>query len=393
MKRKIFLAIGLGLCIATVGCSADSETKEKVITAEPTMAEETPTEVPPTEQANNEKETAKPDYLYADLLFDGKECTIPDMMASPEKYTYANEALRITQEQKEAFIEKYGEEEYEGAVSALSTIFHIQSNAPVSPAYTGELKETYTMEDVVLTSKLDGHHITADYILQSGAKDNDTVIMVHGIGGTRRSMREDVFFYLSLGYNVLTYDQRSSGENDGFLYTFGAWEQYDLMECVNYIDQQISSDKKIIVLGQSSGGTSAGLLLANKEAAEKVDYVIFDSPVTSVYELIQSKLYNYVKREQVENALKSCEDFMNFMYGFGFEDVEVANFVADTTIPVLIFTSKVDGVVPLEQPKHMYDTIKSDNKKIVISEISSHCAMNRMEHELYEREVRDFLGK
>lgn len=278
-------------------------------------------------------------------------------------------------------------------VAALSIIFHIQHNTKVASAYLEQLKETYTIEDVVLTSKLEGHHITADYILQQNSKDNDTVIMVHGIGGTRRTMREDVFFYLSLGYNVLTYDQRSSGENDGFLYTFGAWEQYDLMGCVNYVDKQISPEKKLIVLGQSSGGTSAGLILANKEAEEKVDYVILDSPVTSVYEMIKSQMYAYVKIEEMEGALKSCEDFMNEIYGFGFEDMEVSNFVADTTIPVLIFTSKNDAVVSMEQPQQLYDAMKSDNKRIVISEMASHCAMNATEHEVYEEEVRKFLGQ
>ncbi|MGN0353354.1 MAG: hypothetical protein ACI4ES_17065 [Roseburia sp.] len=83
---------------------------------------------------------------------------------------------------------------------------------------------------------------------------------------------------------------------------------------------------------------------------------------------------------------------MNFTYGFGFEDGEVANFVADTTIPVLIFTSKVDTIVPMEQPQLLYDTIKSDNKKIVISDFASHCEMKNMDHDLYEKEVRDFLG-
>lgn len=42
----------------------------------------------------------------------------------------------------------------------------------------------------------------------------------------------------------------------------------------------------------------------------------------------------------------------------------------------LIFTSKLDGIIPMEQPKRLYDAIKSDNKRIVISEKSAHCSMN-----------------
>ena len=42
----------------------------------------------------------------------------------------------------------------------------------------------------------------------------------------------------------------------------------------------------------------------------------------------------------------------------------------------LNFTSKLDGIIPMEQPKRLYDAIKSDNKRIVISEKSAHCSMN-----------------
>ena len=388
MKKKLLLVIGLSIFITATGCSSNSDKANQTDQTEQIASINETKETDETETPDE----AKPDYLLTDLPFDGEICNVPDTVASPEKYTYVDETLRITQEQKDAFIAEYGEEEYESAASSLSQILHIQKKAPIYPCYITELEETYTIEDVVLTSELDGHHITADYISQAAGKDNDTIIMVHGIGGTRRSMKTDILFYLSLGYNVVTYDQRSSGENDGFFYTLGIWEQYDLMDCINYVDKQISSDKKLVVLGQSSGGTSTGLMLANKEAQEKVDYVIFDSPVTSVYDIIKSQLHHYVKEEQIDYVLQSCEDFMNFMYGFGFEDGEVANFVSDTTIPVLIFTSKADNIVPMEQPQLMYDTIKNSNKKIVISEISGHCAIKDTEHELYETEVRAFLG-
>lgn len=396
MKKKLVFVIGLCMGMAVPGCGLDAdtavETNETQVIETETVTEPEQIAEPEQTEKEEEPEERKPDYLFCELPFDGGECIVPDTIIHPENYTYVDESLRITEEQKDAFIAEYGEEAYENAASALVQVLHIQKRTPIYASYTTELKETYGVEDVVLTSELDGHHITADHIYQNGSKDNDTVIMVHGIGGTRRSMKEDIDFYLGLGYNVLTYDQRSSGENDGFFYTLGVWEQYDLMDCVNYIDEQISEDKKIIVLGQSSGGTSAGLILGNEEAQEKVDYVILDSPVTSIYDLIKPKLARYVKADEVDDAMLCCEVFMKFMYGFGFEDGEVANFVADTTIPVLILTSQADTIVPMEQSQRLYDAIESSHKKIVISKISTHVSMKSTEHELYEKEVRNFLG-
>lgn len=66
--------------------------------------------------------------------------------------------------------------------------------------------------------------------------------------------------------------------------------------------------------------------------------------------------------------------------------------VADTTIPVLILTSQADEIVPMEQSQRLYDAIRSSHKKIVISKISAHVSMKSTEHELYEKEVRNFLG-
>lgn len=61
-----------------------------------------------------------------------------------------------------------------------------------------------------------------------------------------------------------------------------------------------------------------------------------------MYDIIKSQLYQHVKAEQEDSILNSCEDYMNFTYRFEFEDGEVSSFAADTTIPVLIFTSEVD---------------------------------------------------
>ena len=92
---------------------------------------------------------------------------------------------------------------------------------------------TYTIEKVEITSTFDEHMIPADYIYalgEEGDKNNPTVILVHGLGGNRYTNFPLAEMFLQKGYNVLTYDQRSSNENTAQYTTFGYWEKYDLID-------------------------------------------------------------------------------------------------------------------------------------------------------------------
>lgn len=50
-----------------------------------------------------------------------------------------------------------------------------------------------------------------------------TVILVHGLGGNRYTNYPLTQMFLQKGYNVLTYNQRSSNENTAQYTTFGYW--------------------------------------------------------------------------------------------------------------------------------------------------------------------------
>ena len=80
--------------------------------------------------------------------------------------------------------------------------------------------------------------IPADYIYalgEEGDKNNPTVILVHGLGGNRYTNYPLAEMFLQKGYNVLTYDQRSSNENTAQYTTFGYWEKYDLIDYIDYV--------------------------------------------------------------------------------------------------------------------------------------------------------------
>ncbi len=100
---------------------------------------------------------------------------------------------------------------------------------------------TYDVEELKITSSYDEHVIPADYIYaieSQNSKNHQTVILVHGLGDNRYSNYPLAEFFLKKGFNVITYDQRSSNENTAKYTTFGYWEKYDLIDWVKYVEEQ-----------------------------------------------------------------------------------------------------------------------------------------------------------
>ncbi|MDA3847013.1 MAG: alpha/beta hydrolase, partial [Vallitaleaceae bacterium] len=77
----------------------------------------------------------------------------------------------------------------------------------------------YDIEEIVLDSSYHDHTITAEYIILDETKDRDTVVLVHGMGEDRKGTYPYAKIFLDKGFNVLMYDQRSSGGNNAMYST------------------------------------------------------------------------------------------------------------------------------------------------------------------------------
>ena len=151
---------------------------------------------------------------------------------------------------------------------------------------------TYTIEKVEITSTFDEHMIPADYIYalgEEGDKNNPTVILVHGLGGNRYTNYPLAEMFLQKGYNVLTYDQRSSNENTAQYTTFGYWEKYDLIDYIDYVYSH-APEQVIGIWGTSFGGATAGLAMGDKDVENKVDFLILDCPVSDMKWMVEEEM-------------------------------------------------------------------------------------------------------
>ena len=98
-----------------------------------------------------------------------------------------------------------------------------------------QFESSYDIKEISIESSLDGHDIPADYITVNGNKKAPTIIMIHGLGDDRKTYYPVANMLLKNGYNILSYDQRNSGENlaDYTTYTVISSNMiYRIMSCI-----------------------------------------------------------------------------------------------------------------------------------------------------------------
>lgn len=252
---------------------------------------------------------------------------------------------------------------------------------------------TYNVEELEIKSSFGEHTIPADYIYaveSENSKDYQTVILIHGLGGNRYSNYPLAEIFLKKGYNVITYDQRSSNENMAKYTTFGYLEKYDLMDWVNYVEEQ-APEQKIGIWGASFGGATAGLALGYEDMDEKIDFVVLDCPVSSMEWMLEYELRS-TDISIPSSYLAWCGNIANKVkLGFTYEDADVANAMKTVKTPVLIINSKLDSLTPYFMGKDIYEAIPGENKEIWTVEDSKHCNILIDYREEYSDKIEKFL--
>ena len=251
----------------------------------------------------------------------------------------------------------------------------------------------YKIEELEIASSFDEHIIPADYIYATefqNSKNHQTVILVHGLGDNRYHNYPMAEYFLENGYNVITYDQRSTNENEAEYTTFGYWEKYDLIDWVNYVEQQ-APGQKVGVWGASFGGATAGLALGYEDTDKKIDFLILDSPVSSMKWMVEEEMRDLEIGIPV-SYMTLCGNIVNKLkLGFSYQDADVANAMKDVTTPVLIINSKSDTVTPYLMGVDIYEGLPENNREIWTVDDSEHCEIWLDYNQEYKDRVNSFL--
>lgn len=250
--------------------------------------------------------------------------------------------------------------------------------------------QTY-IEEVEIASSTGKHQISADYITYDNNKNHDTVVLVHGNGGDRTMMYPIAQMFLEQGYNVLTYDQRNSGDNTAQYTTFGYLESEDLQDCVEFVREQVDKDKKVGILGQSMGGATAGFYTGKEHANENIDFIILDGPFNDMHEMIESVMYDMNTGIPVPYLMFCGSVGTKLKLDFFYEEMNVSKSIENTEVPVLVITSKADKTCPADMGEAIYEAIPHTNKKLWMQQDIEHIMGYYVEPKQYTEEVMTFI--
>lgn len=253
--------------------------------------------------------------------------------------------------------------------------------------YDGLLK-TYNVEKIELASSHDGHTIPAE-LIYAREKNNDTVILIHGLGGNRIEILPFASIFLEQGYNVLSYDQRSAGENFAPYTTLGYLESCDTADYVTYLDDMIDSDKKIHIWGTSAGAATAGMAVSRGIVGDRVASLILDCPISSNDDVARLSMSGMNIGLPLDFLMFSADVYYQLNLGFIYSNASAAECLKSSDLPVLILASKADEVAPFFMAEKIHAAAARSTLTFV--EDSAHGKLFRDHPDWYKEQILLFL--
>lgn len=193
-----------------------------------------------------------------------------------------------------AFVGRQVFQGYSNAMSREETV----ENISYSKKSYDELVDKYKLSKVDIPKDNSDIKVPAFLVQKEG--NHNIAVLVHGMGGTKESMADLVEGFLDIGYDVLAYDQRNSGENMADYNTFGVLESDDTLAVLSYIVPKYKEkyeDAKSILWGESYGGLTS-IIAAGREDYY-IDYLILDSSISDGRILLEDVMEDATKDQDI----------------------------------------------------------------------------------------------
>ena len=251
-------------------------------------------------------------------------------------------------------------------------------------------ERTYNGIEFTVTAE-DGATVYGTYYNPSQNDNQDLVILIHGAGGDRISMEPLAKMYLTNGYQVISYDQRDSGQSKEEIVTFGYLEKLDLKAVVDYAKTLTSGN--IILHGQSMGAATAALYASTDHGNENSDAVILDSPYASMEDLFLVVWHEMEESKSIPASYMTwCANwYLSWTYHFNFNDVDIVKESAQNKVKTLVIESSKDELALPAQVEQIYAAIGATKKQLWIVD-SAHIEGYVDHPDEYQEKVLSFLS-
>ena len=242
--------------------------------------------------------------------------------------------------------------------------------------------------DSVTISSFDGCKLFARYYHVS---DNAPLqILFHGYkSSSLLDCSGGTYFAHQLGHNALVVDQRSHGQSEGNVITFGIKERKDCLCWIQYAIEHFGKDIDIILSGLSMGAATV-LMATDLKLPENVKGIIADCPYSSPKEIIMKvgKDMHFPPHLMYPFVWLGARIFG----GFNLSESSASKAIKNCKIPILLFHGEADNFVPCEMSK----TLQNSGAKDITLELfpgAGHGLSYMIIPDKYEKAVETFTQR
>lgn len=190
------------------------------------------------------------------------------------------------------------------------------------------------------------------------------------------------------GHNVLLVDQRSHGDSEGKIITFGIKEHLDCLSWVNYVNEELKVND-IFLVGLSMGG--ATVLMTSAYDLKNVKGIIADSSYASVEKIIKVFIKTIYKMPVW--LIYPFVKLGAFLFArINISKGNVLKIIKKAKYPIFISHGSLDSIVPIEMAKEIYQNIEV-GKELLIVKDADHGLSMLMDFEKYELKLKNFFNK
>ncbi|HZK52794.1 MAG TPA: alpha/beta hydrolase [Desulfosporosinus sp.] len=236
-----------------------------------------------------------------------------------------------------------------------------------------------------------GYKLSGTYIFNP-KPTNNTVILVHGIGGDRWESMKYSDMYLDLGFNVLAYDSRYHGISGGQDITLGFFEKTDLDNVVKWV-KWVNPKAVIGVHGESLGAVTSLLQAKLDQSKRNVNFYVVDCPYSDLRELMRVKLSSDLN-PNFQFAAGVILFYANIIAvknsNFSLYAVSPLTAIGDIKTPIMFIHGSSDTFIPASMSLELY-LRKKDPKDIYISPGAEHAMSYLTNKKEYTAKVTQFL--
>lgn len=217
------------------------------------------------------------------------------------------------------------------------------------------------------------------------------VILMHGIGGNRRSMARRAAILHGHGYAVLLFDLGAHGESTATRITFGQREGQDAAAALAFVQARVPGER-IGVIGVSLGGAAAVLAPEPLVVQALVLESVFPDIVAALSNRLRVGLGPVIGPAATPVLTPVFMHLMPYMLGVTSAQLRPIDAFATLRAPVLVASGTIDAYTPIDEARALFDAAPQP-KQFWSVPGAAHVDLEQFDPDTYWRTVLPFLDR